>query len=91
MSSRGFLVVPTIKIRILYPSHGWLSKLWSLFLGPYYSTGPNTGPNLGDPFFIILTIPHMKKVDNRNVLIGGVTGSMLGIIFTFWGYGIPYI
>ena len=19
------------------------------FLGPYYTTGPNTGPNLGDP------------------------------------------
>ena len=39
-------------------NHGGLSKLWSL-LGPYYNTGPTTGPNLGDPKgTIILTIPH---------------------------------
>ena len=31
------------------------------FLGPYYNTGPSTGPNLGDPKkgTIMLTIPHM--------------------------------
>ena len=33
------------------------------FWVPYYNTGPNTGPSLGDPKkqkgTIILTIPHM--------------------------------
>ena len=34
---------------LLQRRYKWgLSKLWS-FLGPYYNTGPNTGPNLEDP------------------------------------------